>query len=159
MSDETTAPESTEAPETEQQGDPAEETLGEGGKKALDSERTARKEAERKAGDLQRRLDMIEMEKLSDLEKAQKSAKTAEDRAATLEVEVQRLRLATKHGLTEDEAADLPDDLEKAERIAARLAEHKSGNPLPDPTQGGMGGKSKSAGDQFADFANTFFTR
>lgn len=153
----TEAPEQQDAPQSDSEDAP----LGEGGKKALESERTARKEAERLNAELRKQLDQIEGEKLSDLEKAQKAAKDAEERATLASLEAQRLRLATKYRLTEDEADDLPDDPEKAERIAQRFADSRKADlPGPDPTQGGTGaGHAKSKGDQFADFANNFFSR
>lgn len=153
----------TSAEATEQtQGDPVDAPLGEGGKKALDAERAARKEAERLTAELKQRLDALESANLSDLEKVQKQNKELQEAASRASAEAAQLRLATKYGLTEEEAADLPDDPEKAERLAARLADRKSDSlkPKPDPTQGGMGGTgSKNKGDAFADFANSFFTR
>lgn len=151
--------EEAEQAATEQQGDPAEAPLGEGGKKALDAERKARKEAEQAAAELKRQLEAVESAGLSDLERAQKAATDAEERAAGAAALVEKLRIVARYRLDESDAEDLPDDLEKAERLAARLAA-KSEGLRPDPTQGGMGGMgTKSAGDQFADFANTFFTR
>jgi hypothetical protein len=132
----------TTAAPAAQQGDPAEpdpESLGEGGKKALKAEREARTAAERKAAELKARLDEIEAANLSDLERAQKEAKDAQEAAAKAAADVARLRLATRYGLTEDEAADLPDDPEKAERLAARLAAKQTDTtttPKPDLTQG-----------------------
>lgn len=156
-------PDATPADDTQEQGEPASDApLGEGGKKALDAERTARKEAERSASDLQMRIEAMEAEKLSDLEKAQKQAKKAQDEAATAKAEALRMRVATKHGLTEEDAELLGDDPERAERLAERIAANKTSDiqPRPDPTQGGMGAiGAKSKGDRFADFADNFFTR
>lgn len=158
-SQESTHVNDTTETEAEQQGDPADAPLGEGGKKALDAERKARKEAEAATAELRRQLQAVEDSKLSDLERAEKAAKEAEQRAAEAAALTEKLRIVARHGLTEADAEDLPDDLEKAERLAARLAEAKHAGPRPDPTQGGMGAVAKSKGDQFADFANTFFTR
>lgn len=131
-----------EATSTEvQQGEPAaeDEALGDAGKKALKAEREARTKAEREAVELKARLDKIEAANMSDLERAQKEAADAKEAAAKATADAARLRLATRYQLTEDEAADLPDDPEKAERIAARLSERKSDQtttPKPDLTQG-----------------------
>ena len=144
---------------TEQQGDPA-EALGEGGKKALEAERKARKEAEAATAELRKQLQAVEDSKLSDLERAQKAAEEAEARATATATLTEKLRIVARHGLTEADVDDLPDDLEKAERLAARLAASADSGPRPDPTQGGMGGTgTKTKGDAFADFANNFFTR
>jgi hypothetical protein len=124
------------------QGEPAEvdETLGEGGKKALKAEREARTAAERQAAELKARLDAIEAANLTDLERAQREATQAQEAAAKAAADLARFRLATRYGLNEDEAADLPDDPEKAERIAVRLSQRKSDTttttPKPDLTQG-----------------------
>lgn len=135
---EPTDPTSTEA----QQGEPAasDETLGDAGKKALKAEREARTAAERRAAELKARLDKIEAATMTDLERAQKEAREAMEEAAKARADAARLRLATRYGLSEDEAADLPDDPEKAERLAARLSERRSDatptTPKPDLTQG-----------------------
>lgn len=127
---------------TVKQGEPAEdESLGEGGKKALKAEREARTAAERQASELKARLDKLEAANMSDLERAQKEAQDAKAEAAKALADAARLRLATRYGLSEDEAADLPDDPEKAERLAVRLSEGKSAAqtstaPKPDLTQG-----------------------
>lgn len=143
---------------TEKQGDPA-DALGEGGKKALEAERKARKEAEAATAELRKQLQAVEDSKLTDLERAKKAAEEAEARATATANLTEKLRIVARHGLTEADVDDLPDDLEKAERLAARLAAKDNG-PRPDPTQGGMGGTgSKTKGDAFADFANNFFTR
>lgn len=155
MSDSQTAPTGTNAieaaanalqgtkptePVTATQGDPADDdALGEGGKKALKAEREARTAAERQAAEFKAKLDKIEAANLSDLEKAQKEAADAKEAAAKATADAARLRLAARYGLTEEDAADLPDDPEKAERLAARLGASKSDQtttPKPDLTQG-----------------------
>lgn len=149
----------TEAPE-QQSESAADEPLGEGGKRALDAERKARKDAEQANAELRRQLQAAEDAKLSDLERAQKAAKDAEADAAKAAALVEKLRIVARHNLSEDDVDLLPDDAEAAERLAARLAAGQASKPQPDPTQGGMGAsKAKSKGDQFADFANSFFTR
>lgn len=93
----------TEAPSTT-------EDLGDAGKRALEKERNARREAER-------RLREIEplAEKARELEEGQKTqadklaekARTLEARAAAAELEVARYRVALRHGLTEGQARRL----------------------------------------------------
>ena len=150
MSDTTTTSDATAAPtalaaeptatEVDTQGDPA--SLGDGGKKALDAERAARKAAEKAANDLQKRLDAINQANETAIEKAQREAKEAQEAAAKATADALRFRVAAKHGIS-DEDADLfltGADEDTLARQAARLVERTPTSPLPDPTQGGKGG-------------------
>ncbi|WP_377324742.1 hypothetical protein ACFJIY_07625 [Pimelobacter simplex] len=122
------------------QGDPAE--LGDGGKKALDAERTARKAAEKATADLQKQLDEINRANETAIEKAQREAKEAQEVAAKATTDALRFRVAAKHGISDDDA-DLfltGSDEATLARQAARLVERTPTSPLPDPTQGGKGG-------------------
>ena len=115
--------------------------LGENGEKALKAEREARAAAEKSAAALQKQLDDIAAANLSDLEKAQKAAKDAEEVAAKATVEALRLRVAAKHGIS-DEDADLfltGSDQETVERQAAALVARTSTAPKPDLSQGAKG--------------------
>lgn len=143
------APEAVDAPE-----------LGDGGKKALQAEREARKQAEQQAKSLQAQIDSLNAEKMSDLEKAQAAAKVAADEAAAAKVEALRYRLAAKHGISDEDAtlfltaSDEAAMQAQAERLAARTATQDSTpRPRPDLTQGGQGKPVKgTTGDQFAAF-------
>lgn len=80
--------------------------LGEPGLRALQAERDARAEADRRVADLQRQLDEINAEKLTDLEKAQQAAAAAQQnlQAATTDkentaAENLRLRFALQNGV------------------------------------------------------------
>ncbi len=157
MSEETT----TEPTEPQQQGEPAE--LGEGGKKALEAERAARRVAEKSAADLKAQLDKINAANESALEKAQREANEAKESAAKATADALRLRVAAKHGIS-DEDADLfltgsdEDTLKRqAERLTARNAEAASPrSPRPDPNQGRSPGIGpKSTADSFAEFFRT----
>lgn len=151
---EPTTPEPNE-PATVEQSDSADKPLGENGEKALKAEREARATAEKAAAALQKQLDDINAANLSDLEKAQKSAQEAQAVAAKATAEALRLRVAAKHGIS-DEDADLfltGTDTETLERQAARLVERTPASPKPDPSQGAKGGGSKgSPADSFAEF-------
>jgi hypothetical protein len=146
-------------PQEHEQGDPADAPLGEGGKKALDAERNARKAAEKSVADLQAQLDKINRANESALEKAQREAAEAKEAAAKATADALRLRVAAKHGIT-DEDADLfltgsdEDTLTRqAERLANRNAEASAPRaPKPDPTQGRTGSGPKSTADSFAEF-------
>jgi hypothetical protein len=151
---ETTTEQPTEA-EEQTQGDPADAPLGEGGKKALEAERTARKAAEKAAADLKAELDKINQANESAVEKAQREAKEAQEAATRATADALRFRVAAKHGLT-DEDADLfltGTDAETLERQAAALVARTPAGPKPDPSQGAKGsGGAKTTADSFAEF-------
>jgi hypothetical protein len=124
------------------QGDPAADApLGEPGKKALEAERAARAQAERAQAALQKQLDEIEASKLSDIERAQKEAADAKELAAKAQGEALRYRIATKHGISDEDAELFLTGADEATltRQAARLVERTPGttNPKPDLSQGG----------------------
>lgn len=127
---------------TVQQGEPAaeDESLGEGGKKALKAEREARTAAERQAAELKAKLDRIEAANLTDLEKAQKAAQEAQESAAKANLEAMRYRIAAQHGITDN--ADLiltaPDEatMRQQATLWSERAAATSTAPKPDLTQG-----------------------
>lgn len=155
---ETTTETPTDAATTEtEQGDPAAE-LGEGGKKALETERAARKAAEKKVNEFQAQLDAINQANESAVEKAQREANEARESATKATADALRFRVAAKHGIDEDDA-DLfltGTDAETLERQAVRLVERTpttTAGPRPDLTQGGKGGGTPSdPATAFADF-------
>jgi hypothetical protein len=158
MSEETTTEPTTT--QEQQQGEPADAPLGEAGKKALDAERAARKAAEKSAADLKAELDKLSRANESLVEKAQREATEAKEAAAKATADALRLRVAAKHGIS-DEDADLfltgtDEDVltRQAERLTARNAEASSPrSPRPDPNQGrSPAGGPKSTADSFADF-------
>lgn len=160
MSD-TTSEQSTDQT-ADEQGNPDEATLGDAGKQALDRMKAERNEAKQAAAALQKQLDEINAANLSDLEKAQKAAKDAQEAAAQAASEALRLRVAAKHGIS-DEDADLfltGTDVETLERQAARLVERTPTGPKPDPSQGAKGSDSKATtAEQFAAAVEGAFTR
>jgi hypothetical protein len=139
------------------QGDPApvvDKPLGENGEKALKAERDARAAAEKTAAALQKQLDDIAAANLSDLEKAQKAAADAQAAAEKATAEAARLRVAAKHGIS-DEDADLfltGSDMETIEKQAAALAARTSNSPKPDLSQGAQGNPAGGTPEQ--DFAS-----
>lgn len=135
----------------------SEAQLGEGGIKALQAERDARKVAEQSVAALQAQLDAANAEKLSDLEKAQKAAADAQALAEQSARDALRYRYAAKHGITDDDAtlfltgADEATVKAQAEALAARAAQPKT--PMPDLSQGGHGKPAAgSTAEQFAQF-------
>jgi hypothetical protein len=125
--------------EPKKQGEPAEdESLGDGGKKALKAEREARTAAERQAAELRAQLDKIEAANMSDLERAQKEAKDAAEEAAKARVDVLRFRVAAQHGITEEDAELFltGTDADTLTKQASRLKERTPTSPKPDLSQG-----------------------
>jgi hypothetical protein len=158
MSD-TTTPAETEP--TNPQGEPAEvDQLGEGGQKALKAERARANAAEKAATDLKAQLDKINQANESAVEKAQRELKDAQDLAAKATAEAIRLRVAAKHGISDEDAdlfltaTDEESLTRQAERLAARNADATSPRaPKPDANQGRPGaGGPKSTADSFAEF-------
>lgn len=125
-------------------GDPQptddDDKLGEGGKKALVAERARAAAAEATAKDLQAKIDAIEAEKLSDLEKAQKAAEDANAAAAKATTEALRYRIAAAHGISTAPGKDgEPSDAElfltgtdeaamtaQAARLSARVSDSRT---------------------------------
>lgn len=147
MSD-TTPEANTTDPATEQQtqGDPAEAPeLGEGGKKALDAERNARRAAEKQAAEFKAQIDAINQANESAVDKAQREANEAKEAATKATADALRFRVAAKHSISEDDADLFLTGTDEAtlEKQAARLVERTpstSTAPRPDLTQGGNGG-------------------
>lgn len=146
-------PEQT-APEA-QQGDPADAPLGEGGKKALEAEREARKAAERERDEFRRQVEAANRANESAIEKAQRQAQEAQEAAAKAPVLAFR-EAAVKFGGISREDAELfltASDVETLEKQAAGLMARTNTptTPKPDLSQGGNGtAGSGSTADQFA---------
>lgn len=122
------------------QGDPA-DSLGDSGKKALDSERSARKAAEKAASDLQRQLDELNRANESALEKAQREAQEAREALPAGITSAFRDAAVTFGGIAVEDA-DLfltGSDVDTLKKQAARLVERTPTSPIPDPSQGGNG--------------------
>lgn len=142
------------------QGDP--DQLGDAGKRALAAERKRADDAEKAQKALQAQIDQIEAAKLSDLEKAQKTAADATATATKAQVEAARLRVAMAKGIpvalvdrlrggTEEEIAADADELLKVVTPPTQGDPARDPAPRPDLTQGtGSGG---AAGDPATDFA------
>ncbi|NKR90558.1 hypothetical protein GS483_00240 [Rhodococcus hoagii] len=144
-------------------GQPSESPLGEAGLRALQAEREARAEAERKAADLKRQLDEINAEKLTELEKAQQAAAAAQQSAQeiasskdTVDAENLRLRFAINngvpaawinrlHGATDEELAA---DWESLKPTLAPPSDPSAPRvPAPLPHAGPQGGPPQTEDD------------
>jgi hypothetical protein len=129
--------------------------LGDAGRKALDAERTARKELEKQVKDLQAR-DPVKalLEALGQKPEPGQDPSQAlteriaamEERTAKAELEALRLKVAADKGLSPKQAARLRgatrDELEAdADELLADFPGSTStpGTPRPDPTQGARG--------------------
>jgi broad specificity phosphatase PhoE len=128
--------------------------LGDGGKKALQAERDARKQAEKTNAELAARLKEFEDSKLSDLERAQKEAAENAAELARLRTENVRSKVAIDKGVTADLIEFLTGDTEgdiaaKADLLLARL--NTPGTPKPDPSQGAKGEGAALNGDPLLD--------
>lgn len=84
-------PKPADPPPDPKPADPADPPLGEGGQAALKAERDARKAADKRAADAEKKLQAIEDAKLSDADKAKKAA---DDATAKATKAVEKLREA-----------------------------------------------------------------
>ena len=139
----TTEPTQVEAVETPVEEQPAEEALGDPGKKALAAERDARKAAERRFAEAEARLKEIEDANLSELQKAQRDAEEYRAKLASLQVENARSRIALEKGVPSDLIEFIVGEDEeqmaaKADLLMSRLNSTPS-TPKPDFTQGASG--------------------
>lgn len=135
MSEESTTP-TAEAPEVTA---PDPQELGDGGKKALQAERDARKAAERTAAELSAKLKSFEDANLSELERSKKAAEESAAELAKLRTLNVRNTVALAKGVPADLIEFLTGDSEedvaaKADLLMARL--NAPGTPKPDPSQG-----------------------
>lgn len=80
------------------------DALGDAGKRALAVERDARKAAEKRAADAERKAKEFEDRDLTEQQKLEKRAAEAEGKVPTLEAENTRLRVALEKGLVGDRA-------------------------------------------------------
>lgn len=89
-------------------------------------------------------LDQMKQAQMSDLEKAQAEARANAEAAATAQAEALRWRIATRYGISDDDAEtfligrDEASLTKQAERLSALSASTPT-TPKPDATQGGSG--------------------
>ncbi|WP_432034586.1 hypothetical protein [Streptomyces antibioticus] len=129
--------------------------LGDAGKKALDEERAARREAEKARRDLEARLkdleplaakaQELEDAKKTEAEKLNEKLTAAEKRAAEAESKAMRLEVAAAKGLTEAQAKRLVGATRaELEADADELLASFGGAPAGGDPAGGKGGKSRT---------------
>lgn len=142
------------------QGDP--EQLGDGGKKALETERAARKAAESRAAaaesrvtELETQVGTLETTHQQALEAANQAASDAESRATAAEGDTLRYKVALETGVPAKHISRLRGDTEEALRqdaadFVADIVPGKT-TPKPDLSQGPQGGDApQSTAEQFA---------
>ena len=134
QTEETTEPQTTEQVESADQPDAPENTLGDPGKKALDAERQARREAEKRAkraDDLEAELNKLREQQMSEQEKAINTARDEARREAETEFARERLtdriRVAAARRLNDPEDAVRLLDLDgidpSAENVTSAIEE------------------------------------
>lgn len=145
-------------PEQTAPADVRDEPLGEGGKKALEAERQANKEAKRRISELEAAVAANEAEKMTELEKAQAAAKAAEERAAAAELRALQSDIAAEFGISNDDrdlfltGVDKETLTRQATALQERSRDASPRTPKPDLTQGrGITSKATTE-DQFAAF-------
>ncbi len=135
------------------------DSLGDGGKKALAAERSARRAAEKAAAEALARVKEFEDQGKTELERLTEQIAQADARAKQAESEALRLRVAADTGLPSDLQEFLTGDSEEqlreraAKLMAATNAASEPRRPAPDPSQGAK--TTSGAGDQLtrADLA------
>lgn len=140
------------APDPIVEPEPKDEPLGEGGKKALDAERAARKVAEDKVAAYEKEKADAAKAALSDIDRANTEAAERAKEAADAKTELARYKVAAKHGITDADDLELlataADDA-SMERLATRLAAvAPSGTPKPDPSGGARNEKTGTLAEQ-----------
>jgi hypothetical protein len=143
------APEPADDPKPEPADYP--DGLGDAGKKALDAERKARRDAEAKLKELEplaAKAKELEDAQKSDLEKLTEELEAAKADGASSKSELARLRAAMNHGLSPEDLELLEgvpaDQVEqRAERLAARLA--GTADPVV-PASDNQGGGNEPSG-------------
>lgn len=114
---------------------PEKPDLGTAGKKALDAERKARRDAEKQAKELADRLAAIEDKDKTEAERFAAKVADAEDRAAKAEARAIRLEVAQSKGLTPAQAKRLVGATqEELEADADEILEAFPAGSKPPPT-------------------------
>jgi hypothetical protein len=140
MADEPNPPATGDPKETPPPAPPADQ-LGDGGKKALDEERRARRDAETRLKELEplaKRAQELEDAQKTETQKLADANRSLEERAKTAELEACRMRVALRKGLTEGQMKRLFGTTE--EELAADadelLEEFKGAQPETPPAGG-----------------------
>lgn len=103
------------------------EELGEGGKKALDAERAARKELEKELSDFKKAQEKDRLAKLDGAQRAEAERDAEKTRAEAAEAKAAVYEAAMEHGITDKKDLALLSKLpaDQVAEVAKRLAEAK----------------------------------
>ena len=137
----------TPDPDTEEPGEDTQDTppkdsdaLGDPGKKALNAERKARRDAEKALADMQAKVKAFEQRDLSETERLTQQLAEAQAAAATATAEALKLRIATETGL-DPELHEFLDGITDEEQMRARAqklaAKASASQPKQRPDFGG----------------------
>ena len=117
----------------------------------LAKERDRRQALEAELATFQEQRAEAERAELSELERTKADLEAIRTDAETAQFELMRIRVAAKHGVTDEEDIDLfltgkdEETLTKqAERLAARQASSGPATPKPDRTQGASGKEQRT---------------
>lgn len=123
------------------QGDPAEEQLGEGGKKALQAERERAKELEKALNVATAKLGEIERANETEAQRLQREAQEAREALPAGITAAFRDAAVTFGGIPAEDAELFltGTDVDTLKKQAARLVERTPASPMPDLSQGGKG--------------------
>ena len=136
LADAATQPTAEQADTTLDKPEPSstsEDKLGDNGRRALASERKARREAERERNELRTRLQQHEDAEKTELQKAQDAAKRYEQELTTTRVANARLMAAAVHNLPADLIDLLGDGTEEEIDARAKLLAEKLAAATPPP--------------------------
>jgi multidrug efflux pump subunit AcrA (membrane-fusion protein) len=139
--------------EDPQPSEPSDEELGEGGKKALQAEREARKQAEKRVAELEAQLAQVGSANEAALKEAQEVAKKAQEDLAQATLNASRYKVAGRFGISTEVAegeeksqAEMlltgatEEEMISQAKIIAALRQSAQDDALVDPTQGGGAG-------------------
>lgn len=180
MAEQNTSPdntaEETHVEVTETSTDTGDENaLGDAGKRALDAERRARKEADKRVAEAekrleeaQKRIDGFEDANRNELEKREHKLKKAQEQLEAKQRELDALnhkvlttQIAADYNLPADMASRLQGNSEEelredAEKLQALIAPRNPRVPLPVLQEGADSGKNRTAKQAFADAVRPF---
>lgn len=155
----TGALEAPSAETTTPPADPAPTDLGDAGKRALEAERKAKRDAERRAAEAEARVKEFEDSQKSELEKAAARAEAAEKAAAEAQAKALRLEIAEemkvpsnlRRFLTGTDEDSLREQAESLVNELAAAMEASRTTPRPDVSQGAKPANAADIDTQIAE--------
>lgn len=135
----------TDAPDAA--ADTATAELGDGGKKAIEAEREARKIAEKRMRELEKSLKEYEDRDKTELQRANERAEAAERRAAEAEETARRNKVAAMKGVPASSLTGKTEEelIASADELIAWRDQNKTATPAPRRTAPAGGGLKSGA--------------